>query len=109
MDACVKEFNFEIPSRELGELTTLSDVISYYSEVRKPITPEERLKNADLPGNVNLQLEPFRFTEDTKHLYGGKTAFPQRDTVVSSLKYRNIYKGYKNEKVYKEKDGFNYF
>lgn len=107
--ACLEEFKFDVPSCELGELNTLADVVSYYSIARNPTTPEERLQCSDLPRNVNLQLEPFRFTEDTKDQFGGKTAFPQRDTVISSLKYKDVYKGYRNPKVYTEKDGFQYF
>ncbi|XP_067950711.1 uncharacterized protein [Watersipora subatra] len=109
LTACVKEFQFDIPSCELGELQTLSDVVNFYSFARNITTPEERLKSADLPKNVHLELEPLRFTEQTKHQFGGKTAFPERDTIVKSLKYRDVYEGYKNEKVYKKKDGFNYY
>lgn len=109
LSKCMKTFNFTIPSYELGEMETLGDVISYYSVARNPVSPEERLKNSDLPSNVHLQLEPFRFTDETKHIFDGKTAFPQRDTVVTSLKYRNIYKGYKNPKKYTEKEGFQYY
>lgn len=105
----MKEFNYQIPSTELAQMTTLSDVVQYYSVERNPKTAEERLKETELPENVHLMLEPVRFTEETKDYFEGKTAFPQRDTVVTSLKYRKIYKGYKNPPTYKEKDGFIYY
>lgn len=94
---------------DLADLDTLSDVVRYYSTSRNPLTPEEVLQNSDLPPNMHLLLEPFRFTEVTKERFGGKTAFPGRDTKITSLKYRHIYEGYKNPKRYTKKEGFAYY
>lgn len=104
----MKEFDYHVPSYELSELNTLTDIIKFYSIPRQPLTPEEQLANADLPENLFIRLEPARFTAETSDFFGGKTAFPERDTVVTSLKYRDIYKGYENPKKYKRKAGFIY-
>ncbi|KAF6032401.1 hypothetical protein EB796_009297 [Bugula neritina] len=106
---CIAEFDFQIPSYELAELKSVGDVVTYYSLPRQPVSEEDKLKNSDLPKNLHLQLEPVRFTEDTKSFFKDKTAFPQRDTIVTSLKYRNIYKGYQNPKIYTKKKGYSYF
>lgn len=102
-------FDFEIVNIDIAELTSLSDVIKYYNTSRSPQTTEEKLQNTDLPPNLHLQLEPFRFTEKTKHMYDGKTAFPHNDTVVTSLKYKNVYEGFKNTKRYEKKEGYQYY
>lgn len=110
LSRCMEEFNYQIPNRELAQLTTLSDVVQYYCVERKPKSAEERLQETEkLPENLHLMLEPVRFTADTKDYFQGKTAFPDRDTVITSLKYQKIYKGYKGPPRYKEKDGFTYW
>lgn len=109
LDACITEFNFDVPSSELNELNTVSDVVKYYSLPRQPLTGEQVLLNTkDLPSNVHLQFEPVRFADDNTTISNLQTAFPQRDTVVTSLKYRRKYKGYTNTKEYQEKEGYRY-
>jgi len=89
-------------------MSALGDVIEFYNTARVPASVEVQLKEMDLPKNLHLRLEPMRFTDETKDHFGGKTAFPGRDTIVTSLKYRNIYKGYTNPPKYKKKYGFKY-
>ena len=109
MSECEKQFDFGVDNIDLSDLTNLSDVIKYYSTSHGVSTAEEGLQNSDLPPNLHIQLEPVRFTETTKHMFDNKTAFPGRDTIVTSLKYKHIYEGYKNPKKYTEKDGFKYY
>lgn len=105
----MEEFEFEIPSHELASLRSLSDVVRYYSIKREALTGEDVLLKSDLPKNIHLMFEPVRFTNETKDYFKGKTAFPKRDTIVTSLKYRNVYKGYKNPQAYEKKKGFQYY
>ncbi|CAH1802304.1 unnamed protein product, partial [Owenia fusiformis] len=96
---CIDAFEHDIPNYELNQLITLSDVVKYFNTEIRDTTKYDELANLDLPKNLYIQKDYIRFTEETKGFFkDGKTAFPGRDTIVTGLKYKKMYKGYKDTK-----------
>ena len=87
------EFDHVIPNTTLTELRTLDDVISFFSTPVKDGSSLEDLAKLSLPPNLHIQTEALRFQSHSDTFFQGYTAFPDRPTVVSSLKYRRKYAG----------------
>lgn len=52
----------------------------------------EDLRELDLPKNLHIQQEYIRFNPEDKEAYhGGRTAYPGRNTIVTSIKYKRKY------------------
>ncbi|KAL5016557.1 hypothetical protein ScPMuIL_006146 [Solemya velum] len=92
----IKEFDHDIPNAELNDMKTVSNVVRYYSTEVKDACSYEDMSRLDLPKNLHINVEPIRFDPENDPLFGGKTAFPGRPTIVSSIKYRRKFKGAKN-------------
>ena len=77
-------------------------MIDFYSREQKDTSTLEDLKNQqDLPKNLHIELEYKRFEPEKDTFFGGKDAYNNRDTIVSSLWYGKKYKS-----VYKKKELF---
>ena len=61
------------------------------------------MRGLDLPENLHIQLDYVRFNPETDSLHNGRTAFPGRDTVVTSIKYK---RKYSDIKTTTEKSGY---
>lgn len=63
---------------------------------------EDLAQAEDLPPNLSINLEYNRFEPEKDTFFGGKDAFPNRDTLTPSLWYSKKYKP-----VIKKKEMFN--
>jgi len=100
----IREFDHDVPGVLLTEMMCVGDAVRYFeTEVRGTSALEDLASRRDLPQNLHIQLEPLRFDPETDTMFGGRTAFPGRDTLVPSLKYRRKYGEIKNTK---EKPGY---
>jgi len=104
----IGEFDHSVPNSVMSDLKSVGDAINFFStEVRATSTYQDLCARKDLPQNLSIQSEYLRFSPETDTMFGGKTAFPGRDTHVSSIKYRRKYSGVKNTK---DKAGYiNYY
>ncbi|XP_013394041.1 uncharacterized protein LOC106161586 [Lingula anatina] len=92
---CEEEFGHTISNTSLHDMNTGADVLDFFLTPVRDTTAYEDLAKLDLPRNLHIQLEPKRFHPETDTKFGGISAFPGRDTIVTSIKYRKKYKGYK--------------
>ena len=76
-------------------METVSDAVNFYNTEVKQTSAFEDLGKLDLPKNLHIQWEYNRFDPETDVMYGGRTAFPGSDTVVTSIKYKRKYKSIK--------------
>ncbi|XP_005091575.1 39S ribosomal protein L50, mitochondrial [Aplysia californica] len=97
LTSLMQEFDHSIPNTELTAMSTLSDVITFFSTPVRDRSSYEDMSTLNLPKNLHIQLEPLRFSADSDTFFDGKTAFPDRPTVVSSLKYSRKFKGNEGE------------
>lgn len=103
----MKEFRHNVENAALSEMHTVSDAVRYFETEVRSTTTYEDLSKLDLPKNLNIQLEGIRFDPENDAMFGGKTAFPGSDTIVTSIKYRRKYNDIKTSK---EKPGYiNYY
>ena len=87
----MKEFNHTITNFQMSDIKTIQDAVNHFkTEVRDTSTYED-ISKLDLPKNLHINLEAHRYDPERD----GPTAFPLRDTVIHSLKYKKIYKGFK--------------
>ncbi|CAL1536786.1 unnamed protein product [Lymnaea stagnalis] len=91
------ELDHPIPNTELSTMNTLDDVVRFFSTPVHDSSTYEDMAKLNLPKNVHIQLEPIRFDPETDTFFDGKTAFPGRPTIVTSLKYSRKYKGHSGE------------
>ena len=94
--SAVTEFNHDIASYKLSDMNTVEDVLTYFSTPVLQTTAYEDLSKLDLPKNLHIIQDYDRFNPETD--FDGKTAFPNSDTIVSSIKYKRKYKDIKNTK-----------
>lgn len=71
------------------------DVIKFYETPVDTRVPLDALKTIDLPENLHIEYEYHRFHPDTDTMFKGQTAFPKSSTIVTGLKYKGRYRGYK--------------
>nr|KAF7415983.1 hypothetical protein H0235_012575 [Vespula pensylvanica] len=116
--ACAEEFKHSVPNSLLCIIETVEDKTICELNLREPrlttflfagdlkefyhtpvdtATPLETLRRMQLPKNLHVQYEYHRFHPDTDTMFGGKTAFPLSSTLVTGLKYKKKYKGFKLE------------
>ncbi|CAG5117710.1 unnamed protein product, partial [Candidula unifasciata] len=87
------EFDHGVPNNELSHMNTIQDAVNFFSTPVHDRSSFEGMAKLNLPKNLHIQFEPVRFDPDTDTFFDGKTAFPGRPTVVTSLKYCRKYKG----------------
>ncbi|KAI4488851.1 hypothetical protein M0804_004349 [Polistes exclamans] len=101
--ACAEEFRHSVPNSLLCIIETVGDLKEFYRNTVDVATPLDTLRRMQLPKNLHVQYEYHRFHPDTDTMFGGKTAFPLSSTLVTGLKYKKKYKGFKLEDpFYKE-------
>jgi len=89
----VDTFDHPIPNTELTTMDSVADAITFFSTPVRDSSAYEDLTKLNLPKNLHIQLDPLRFEAESDTFFDGKTAFPGRPTIVSSLKYKRKYKG----------------
>ena len=99
LNACFEELGHCVPNSDLFKINNIAKIIEFYKTPVKTITPYEELKKQNLPPNLHVQQDYVRFTEDTSDYFKGITAFPKSSTIVTSLKYKSKYKGYKADPI----------
>ncbi|XP_059163207.1 large ribosomal subunit protein mL50-like [Physella acuta] len=87
------EFDHSIPHADLSTMNTVQDVVQFFATPVRDTSSYEDMAKLNLPKNLHIQLEPVRFDPETDTFFDGKTAFPGRPTIVTSLKYSRKYKG----------------
>ncbi|KAL3856631.1 hypothetical protein ACJMK2_011366 [Sinanodonta woodiana] len=92
-----KEFDHNIPNRDLNSMQNVQTALDFFRTRVHDTSAYEDLSKLDLPKNLHMNLEPIRFDPETDTIFGGKTAFPGRPTIVTSIKYRRKYKGCENK------------
>lgn len=91
----METFKKDIPNSAMHHMEKMSDVVEYFKTEKRDTTVYEDMAKLDLPKNLHIQLEPIRFADDPSRYE--RSAFPQTDTIVTSLKFRKKYKSYKWE------------
>ena len=87
----------------MSSMRTVQDAVQFFQTEVRDTTPVEDMSRLDLPKNLHIQLEYDRFDPETDTLFGGRTAFPGHDTMVTSIKHQRKYKSIKTTK---EKPGY---
>ncbi|XP_069668637.1 uncharacterized protein mRpL50 [Periplaneta americana] len=97
LNECSKEFQHSVPNSLLSTIYTMEDVVEFYKTPVHKIAPLDAMKNMDLPENLHIQTEYHRFHPETDTLFKGISAFPRSSTIVTSIRYKKKYKGFKAE------------
>ncbi|PVD31537.1 hypothetical protein C0Q70_06950 [Pomacea canaliculata] len=87
----IAEFDHNIPNVDLASLHSIGDALAFFNKPVKDTSKYEDLAKLDLPPNVHIQLEALRFDPATDTMFGGISAFPDRPTIVKSIRYRKKY------------------
>ena len=87
----------------MSSMKTIQDAVDYFTTPLRDTTALDDLSKLDLPKNLHIQMDYLRFDPENDTMFGGRTAYPGRDTVVTSIKYRRKYKSIRTRK---EKPGF---
>ncbi|XP_023019527.1 mitochondrial ribosomal protein L50 [Leptinotarsa decemlineata] len=92
---CEEALGHGVPNSMLHHLETLKDVRNFFATPVDTTTPYDKLRNIELPENLSVQFEYHRFHPETDTAFGGVTAFPESSTIVTGLRYKDKYPGYK--------------
>ena len=87
----------------LNDISDMAALVDFYSTEVKDTSPLEDLANlqsSDLPRNVHVNLEYTRFDPDKDTFFEGRDAYPERNTMVTSLWYSKKYKTVVKKKPY---------
>lgn len=96
---CVEAFGHDVVNSDLHEMRQIGDVVAYFSQPINTANALERLaQQKNLPENLSVRTECTRFDPETDTMFGGQTALPGRDTIVSSLRYSRVYKSVRARK-----------
>jgi len=79
----------------LHTIKTPLDVLNFYNTTVTTTTPYEELRTKQLPPNLHVQYDYVRFHPDTDTMFNGITAYPESSTIVTGLKAKEKYQGYK--------------
>ncbi|XP_033747641.1 39S ribosomal protein L50, mitochondrial-like [Pecten maximus] len=88
----IKEFNHNIPNMVLTNLDKVNDVVLHFSTEVMETSALEDISKLDLPENLHINLDYIKFNEKEDTLFGGKTAYPGRPTIIHSIKHKRQYK-----------------
>ena len=103
LQKCANELNHCVPNPNLNEITDIAALLEFYSVEMRDTSPIEDLASLNkdrLPKNLHISTEYIRFDPEKDTFFNGKDAFPERDTVVSSLWYSKKYKTVKKKEPF---------
>lgn len=95
LNACFQEFNHSVPNGILHTIKSPDEILQFYKTEIVCTNPLDALKEQELPPNLHVQYEYLRFHPETDTMFGGISAFPHSSTIVTGLKSKKKYKGYK--------------
>lgn len=95
LTTCYKELNHCVPNSLLHKINNVNDVFDFYKTPVVTTTPYDELVSQDLPPNLHIQQNYIRFNPESDTKFKGISAFPQNSAIVTGLKYKEKYKGYK--------------
>ena len=103
------EFSHSVHNSRLHLMTSLAPVYQFYQSPISSLTPYDQLhqdsQDGLLPDNLVIQLDAVRFTGKGDSPMDKVSPWPRRDTVVTSIKSRDKYKGNKKDySKYQEED-----
>lgn len=89
---CIDIFQHDLPSSYLNDISTIRDVVDYFSTPVRGVNPYENLvSNKDLPPNLSIISEPQRFNKETDERFKGYNALPGTISEVQGLRGRKKY------------------
>ncbi|XP_066252296.1 large ribosomal subunit protein mL50 [Euwallacea similis] len=92
--ACAVKLGHSIPNSLLHQIETLEQVLKFYTTPVDTRTPLDKMRSMELPENLHVQFEYYRWNPENDQKFKGITAFPGRSTIVTGIKYKNKYKGH---------------
>ncbi|RXG62045.1 39S ribosomal protein L50, mitochondrial [Armadillidium vulgare] len=92
---CAKEFDHTVPNYLLHKISSVDDIFQFYQTPVSTIFPLDEMKHMELPKNLHVLYDYVRFHPETDTKFGGISAFPESSTIVSDLKSKKKYHGYK--------------
>lgn len=97
---CVAQLKRDVPNNKLAGLKTVNHILEFF---RTPVDARLEMdkladSNCDLP-NVHIEREYPRFADVQEKWFHGKDAYPDRDTLVTSLWYGRKYKSHVKQNV----------
>ena len=84
----------------IGFVYVSGTLLSFYKEPVDVRVPLDRLDDVELPPNLHVQKEYHRFHPETDTMFNGVSAFPKSSTLVTGLKTKKKYAGYKAAPVW---------
>ncbi|KAI0985468.1 hypothetical protein GJ496_011906 [Pomphorhynchus laevis] len=96
LNICISsDMHKDIPNPVLNDLQTVYQIAEYFSSEIDSRSISEKVADSvtDL-NNVHFEVEYSRFKDIQSKWYDGNDAFPDRDTLVTSLWYGRKYKSY---------------
>ena len=94
----ITELKHDIPCATLTDMKTVADAYNYFQKEVKVTTCIDEMAKIRLPPNLNIQLEPIRFDANRDTFFGGISALPGQDGIVTSIKYSRKFKSIINSK-----------
>ncbi|KAF2365076.1 Ribosomal protein L50 mitochondria [Trinorchestia longiramus] len=94
LNQCSKVFNHRVLNSYVHSITTVDHLIAIYLTPVDTRVPLDRMRDIDLPKNLHVIYDYVRFHPDTDTKFGGITAFPGTNNIVTGLKERKKYKGF---------------
>lgn len=73
--------------------------MDFYETPINTFLPLDELTTRELPPNLHIEHNYTRFNPSTDSMFGGKTAFPGSSTIVTGIKYRKKYPGFKSVEI----------
>jgi large subunit ribosomal protein L50 len=104
-----KEFNHFVHNSRLRDMKNLNNIYMFYTTPVDMKNPYDRLcsqgEAGELPPNLHIQKDAFRFTGKGDNKLDQVTAYPRSSTIVSGLYTRDKYTGVETElDAYSEAD-----
>ncbi|XP_066139798.1 large ribosomal subunit protein mL50 [Euwallacea fornicatus] len=92
--ACAAKLGHSIPNSLLHQIETLEQVLKFYATPVDTRTPLDKMRSMELPENLHVQFEYCRWNPMDDKKFKGITAFPESSTIITSIRYKDKYKGH---------------
>ncbi|XP_029654519.1 39S ribosomal protein L50, mitochondrial-like [Octopus sinensis] len=89
LNSLFKELGHVIPNNILSGITRVQHIYDFYSRAVSSRHFLDDLQLANTVPNLSIRTDYVRFDPSTDQFFGGRTAFPGRDTIARSLKFPN--------------------
>lgn len=96
LSALQRELKHEVPNSLLHTLTSLDEVLRFFSTPVDVRTPYEKLHEdrarGKLPKNLHVQLDPLLYNQEDDHPLHKVTALPQENEILVTPEERKLFK-----------------